>query len=252
MKSPIKIVSALLLLLLFTATVSIAQTTPAKLFRRYEYGAGYHRVSESILTLTIDVAPADRAKIAIRLCSRQPLLISLALARANSLYMAELLVGAYRYPPGQVLFVRSADCLAKDTSTTPVEIWTLPENGSLPQHVEALASSQVRSTWLGKKPVNRGVRDYVSATQELIRNLQANPRSRGAVIGYFLRRPSAALKRRLRVVKALFHRSGLPPDRYVITSMYWNDEYSETESEPPYPRVFLLEEGEFIDGTSAP
>jgi hypothetical protein len=34
--------------------------------------------------------------------------------------------------------------------------------------------------------------------------------------------------------------------------MYWNDEYSVTEGEPPYPRVFLIEEGEFIDGTSLP
>ena len=95
------------------------------------------------------------------------------------------------------------------------------------------------------------MRDYVAATQELIRNLQANPRARGVVIGYYIKRPSVTLKRTLRVVKALFQRSGLPPDRYRVTSMHWNDEYSETEGESPYPRVFLIEEGEFIDGALA-
>ena len=99
--------------------------------------------------------------------------------------------------------------------------------------------------------MNRGVRDYQYATQELIRNLQANPKSRGVVVGFFFKRPSKALRQRLRVVKTLFRRSGLAPDRYLVHSTHWNDEWSDLEGEPPYPRIFLLEEGEFIDGASA-
>ena len=220
----------------------MAQSAQANLFKRYEHGAAYNRVTEDVLTLTIAVKPADRTKIAIRLCTKQPILFALATAPADPFRIAELLVGAYRFQPQQVIFVRSEDCLPKDGSRTPVEIWTLVENAALPQHVEALLSSQVRRSLLGKKPVNRGVRDYREATRELIKNLQANPGSRGVVVGYYFKRPSAELKRNLRVVKTLFQRSGLPPERYLIHSMYWNDEYSESEGEPPYPRVFLLED----------
>lgn len=239
---------AALLITLFAASASLAQT--AKLFKRYDRGASYHRLSEHIVTLTSEVAPADRAKIAIRLCSIQPFLIALATARTDPFRLAELLVGAYAYLPQFVIFVRSEDCLGKDVST--LEIWTLAADSEFPPHVEARLSSRVRRTSLGNEPVNRGVRDYVAATHELIRNLKDNPNSRGVVVGFFFKRPSAALKRRLRVVKTLFKRSGLPPDRYLIHSTYWYDEWSESEGEPPYPRIFLVEEGHFIDGNSLP
>ena len=99
--------------------------------------------------------------------------------------------------------------------------------------------------------MNYGIRDYEAATRELIKKLQANPGSRGVVIGYFFKRPSVTLKRSLRIVNALFQRSGLPPERYVIHTTCWNDEFSYSDPEPPYPFVFLVEEGVFIDGASA-
>lgn len=239
-----------LLLILLPATASKAQTAPW-LFKRYPQGAAYNRITEDVLTLTIAIPADNRARIAIRLCSKQPLLFALGTARTDPFRVAELLVGAYSYLPERVMFVRSEDCLGKDAAIPAVEIWGLAEDGLLPRHVEARLSSQVRSSTLGKKHVSRGVRDYVAATQELIKNLQANPTSRGVVVGYYFYRPSAAVKRSLRTVKTLFQRSGLPPDRYLVRSVPWNDEFSMNEPEPPYPRVFLLEEGEFIDGASA-
>ncbi len=245
----LKSLFAALLITLFAGSASLAQSEP-KLFKRYEHGASYHRISENLITLKLQVAPEDRAKIAIRLCSKQPFLVALATPQVDPFRLAELLVGAYGYLPQFVIFVRSEDCLGKEVST--VELWTLAADSEFPHHIEARLSSRVRRTTLGTEPVNRGVRDYKAATQELIRNLQANPQSRGVVMGYYLKRPSAALKQRLRVVKTLFQRSGLPPERYLIHSAYWNDEWSESEGENPYPRVFLLEEGHFIDGGSAP
>jgi len=238
--SPLKYLLASLLVLWFAAAASAQEFVQPRLFKRYETGASYHRIMENVVTLTGEVPKAERAKIAIRVCSKQHLLVALATAKADPFRMAELLVGAYSYLPQEVIFVRSEDCLGKDPSI--VELWTLAKDSAFPNHLEARLSSRVTCTTLGKKPVNRGVRDYRAATQELIKNLQANPRARGVVIGYYFHRPSAALKRSLRVVKTLFLRSGLPPDRYLIHSMNWYDEYSESEGEPPFPRVFLLED----------
>jgi hypothetical protein len=238
--SLLKYLLASLLVLSFAGTASAQEFAQPRLFKRYETGASYHRVTENVVTLTGEVPKAERAKIAIRVCSKQHLLVALAIAKVDPFRMAELLVGAYSYLPQEVIFIRSEDCPGKDPSI--VELWALAKNSEFPDHLEARLSSRVTRTTLGKKHVNRGVRDYRSATQELIKNLQANPRARGVVIGYYFHRPSAALKRSLRVVKTLFQQSGLPPDRYLIHSMHWYDEFSESEGENPYPRVFLVED----------
>jgi hypothetical protein len=237
----------LFLLLLLPAFGVFAQSDSehvARLFKRYDPGAAYNRVTEDLLTLSISVRAQDRARIAVRVCSKKPLLFALATAGADAFHMAELLTGGYGYIPERVMFLRAEDCLSsKDPSRPATEIWAIPEGSSLPPHVEALKSNQARLVSLGKKQANRGVRDYKSAVGDLIKNLRANPTSRGVVFGYFLQRPSPTLQRRLREVTRILEQSGLPPDRYLVRPMVWNDEVSTNppDSEPKYPSVFVIE-----------
>jgi hypothetical protein len=158
--------------------------------------------------------------------------------------MAELLTDGYAYTPERVIFLRSEDCLsAKEWLRSVTEIWTLAEGAPLPSYTEALPSSEARLVSLGKRPANRGVRDYRTAVGELIKKLHANPLSRGLVFGYFLERPSPALQRRLRAVTTIFQQSGLPSDHYLIRPMRWSDEVSTypPDSEPEFPSVFVIE-----------
>jgi hypothetical protein len=217
------------------ARVAEAQT---RLFKRYERGGSYNRIIEDVLTLTIEVKPEQRTKVAVRVCSKQPLPFALVNATPDPFHIAELLVDGYAYSPSQVVFVRSEDCLGKDPSAGVTEIWTLSHGASLPPHVEERKSSDVTRTALGKRPADRGVRDYRNAVDELIKNLRADPTATGVVIGYIVRRPSPMLQRRLREVRRVLERSGLPPDRYLVRTMYWNDEGP--NSEPQYPSVFII------------
>jgi hypothetical protein len=177
-------------------------------------------------------------------CSKKPLPFALATASADPFLVAKLLRDGYAYPSERVIFLRSEDCLSlKEPLRSVTEIWTLSEGASLPSYVEALKSNEARFVSLGKRPANRGVRDYRVAMGELIKILRADPRSRGVVFGYFLEQPSPALRRRLREVTTIFQQSGLSSDRYLVRPMRWNDEVSTypPDSEPQFPSVFVIE-----------
>lgn len=223
----------------------LARSSPeetARLFIRYESGASGHRTGEDILTLRLSINRKDRATVAVRVCSKEPLPFALANAGADPFLIAELVSGSPDSPE-QVVFLRSEDCLSKYPSRTATEIWAIPEGASLPPHVEAIKSNQVRLISLGKRPANRGVRDYRTALQRLIQDLRTNPTSVGVVFGYFLERPSPVLQRRLREVRKMLEQSGLPRERYLVRPVPWNDEVSiyPPDSEPRYPSVFVVE-----------
>lgn len=237
----------LFLLLLLSTFGVFAQSDSehaARLFKRYDPGAAYNRVTEDVLTLSISVKAKERAQVAVRVCSKEPLPFALATAGADAFHIAELLTGGYGYTAERVIFLRSEDCLsAKGPLRAATEIWTMSEGASLPSHIEALKSKEVKLVSLGKRPANRGVRDYRNAIGELIKNLRANPTSKGVVFGYFLKSPSATLQRRLREVRKILEQSGLLSDRYLVRPMRWNDEVSTypPDAEPQYPTVSIVE-----------
>lgn len=237
----------LFFILLLPGLRVLAQSNPeatARLFNRYEGGASGHRIIEDVLTLTLSISSKDRAIVAIRVCSKEPMSFALATAGADPFRIAELLRDGYAYSPERVIFLRSEDCLSsKYPSRLATEIWAIPEGASLPPHVEALKSNQVRLISLGERPANRGVRDYRTASQKLIQDLRANPASVGVIFGYFLERPSPILRRRLREVSRILEQSGLPRERYLVRLKSWNDEVSTypPDSEPQYPSVFVVE-----------
>lgn len=234
----------LLFLLSFRADAQSNAETTAKLFHRYETGAAINRLNEDVLTLTLSVGSNDKARIGVRVCSQEPMSFALITARADAFHIGERLINSHGYLPARIIYLRSDDCLSSRSPAKPVtEVWVIPEGASLPSHVEAATGSQVRRTSLGKVQVNRGVRDYRVALRKLIRELQTKPSAVGVVFGYFLDHPSPALQRRLREVTRTFKRSGLPPDRYLVRPMGWNDEVSTypPDAEPIYPSLFLVE-----------
>ena len=234
---------SLLLVLAAAATPCFAQqNSQAVLFKRYDRGAAYNRIIEEVLTLTIAVKPENRVTVAVRVCSKQPLPLALFPANADPFHIAELLTGGYAYLPEHVIFLRAEDCLGKDPLTGITEIWTLSEGASFPAYVEKLVSTDAQRVPLGKKPAKRniGVLDYKTALDNLIRELQRDPHARGVVVGFFLKRPSAMLQRRIREVRSTFQRSGLPPDRYLVYTDYFNSETSDSDPEPVYPEIYLI------------
>lgn len=238
------LLSALLLSSLLCGRPATGQNSvnsTARLFVRYERAVSGHRISEDLLALRDSVSRKDTTLIAIRVCSKEPLPLAAANA-VNPFNLADLL-GGYGYTPQQIMFLRSEDCPSASTDTPATEMWVIPEGVALPPHADALKSNELRLVPLGRKPFNRGVRDYKAALNELVRDLQADPDDAGVVFGYFLKSPSPALRRRMREAAGILRRSGLPANRHLVRSRFWNDETSTIppDSEPTYPSVFLVD-----------
>jgi hypothetical protein len=233
---------ALILLALPVSGQSDARQMPQRT-ERYERGAGDNEITEAAFRLT-GLDPKQRERVSIRVCSKEPIVRAMANAPANPFQIADKFVNGYAYLPEKVLFLRAEDCLsAGKPSITPTEIWAIPEGASLPQHVDVLKSNQIKLVSLGKRPLNRGVRDYKAALRELIENLRGNPHNIGMVFGYFLEHPSLALRGRIREVTRILKLSGLPRERYLVRLTYWPDEVSTypPDSEPQYPSLFVVE-----------
>jgi hypothetical protein len=221
---------------------SNAAPVSATLFKRYEDGAAPNRLNEDVLTLSLERQSKDRTRIGVRVCSKEPMPVALMTASADPIYIAERLVAAFAYLPERVVFLRSEDCVSsKWPKESVTEVWMVPDGAAFPAHVEAAAAGDVKRTALGKQKVNRGVQDYRDAVQKLIRDLRQKPAATGVVFGYFLKRPSRLLEQRLREVTRTLKQSGLPRDRYLVRTIYWNDEASDADKEPAYPTIFLVE-----------
>jgi len=225
-----------------TGAQNKAAPVNATLFKRYEDGAAPNRLNEDVLTLSLEQKSKDKTRIGVRVCSKEPMPVALMTANADPFYIVERLVDAYAYLPERVVYLRSEDCLSSSQVEPSVtEVWMIPDGASFPAHVEAAAAGDVKRTALGKQEMNRGARDYRDATQKLIGELRQNPAATGVVFGYFLKRPSRLLEQRLREVTRTLNQSGLARDRYLVRATLWNDEASETDKEPTYPTLFLVE-----------
>ena len=223
----------------------VAQNAPEgkpKLVVRYENGEVLYRLGEDVLSLTLSVPPNEREKVAIRLCSKEPLAFALPTASASPFEIASALNNKFAYSQNHIIYLRSKDCVSTRNPTIPVtETWAIPESGPLPSYDEAVTASQVKLSSMGRLTAYPGMRDYQVAIRKLIKELKANPNSVGIVLGYFFSRPSPILQSRLRDAKASLGRSGLSEDRYLVRSKLWDDESSQTDSEPVYPSVFVVE-----------
>lgn len=228
------------------APLSIQESiqSAATLVHRYERACG----SSCLQELAIDLGGVHATKpddtVVVRFCSKESLPMALTTAAASPGYLISILTGSYGYTQERILFLRSEDCLGPDPAVAATEFWAVPNGAALPPSVESIRSSQVRSETVGMEATStEGTRNYRSAAQELAAKLRARPEAVGIVLGYYYRRPNAAMQRRLREVRTILEQSGLPQERYRVRLMRWTGERSvdPPETEPMYPSLFIVE-----------
>lgn len=216
----------------------------ATLVHRYEEGCGYSCAQELAIDLGGVYGKNPDDKVAVRLCSREPLPVALSTSAAAYGYVISILEGSYGYTPERILFSRSEDCLGSDRAVTATEFWVIPSGAAPPASVESIRSNQVRLESVGAEAIIvEGIRNYRAATQELITKLREKPQAVGVVLGYYYQRPNPVMRRRLNEVRRLLEQSGLPQDRYFVRLARWTGERSvdPPDPEPRYPSVFVVE-----------
>ena len=213
----------------------------AELVHRYERGCGHSCNQELAIDLGGGAGTRPEDIVAVRFCSKEPLLNALALAASPPDYVISILKDVYKYTPERILLLRSADCLSSNPAVAATEYWVIHKDGVLPPHVESVKSCQVNFGSLGYRGAN--AHDYIAALHELPKSLRADPGRFGIVLGYYLKRPSRILKQRLNEAKRFLERSGLPQNRYMISLKPWTGEYriDPPEPEPKYPDISIVE-----------
>lgn len=247
MKS-MKKVTSVMVGLVFSAGVLLGQGNPqpeAKLVKRCESGCSG---SSAVMEATIDLLhyfakPPDT--VAIRVCTKEPMPVALSVAATDPIYVTRWLAKVHNYPSERVVFLRSEDCIGNDPQVAATELWAIAKGAVLPASVESVRANRVESEPIGanKNTATKGASNYRAAAQKLIAELRVRPDAVGIVLGYYYKRPTSIMQRRLREVRRLFAQSGLPQERYFVRLASWNGEYGidPPDPEPRYPSVSIVE-----------
>jgi hypothetical protein len=180
--------------------------------------------------------------LAMRVCTKEPMVLALSIAAMNPFKVAKWMHDVYNYPSERVVFLRSEDCLGSNPRVAATELWAVPTGAALPASVESIKSSQAHLETVGTKDLSpEGTHSYRAAAQELTAKLNAKPGAVGVVLGYYYKRPSPIMERRLREVCRLLEQNGLPQDRYFVRLAEWTGEYGHDDPEPQYPSLLIVE-----------
>jgi hypothetical protein len=234
--------------LVITAGILLGQeNTPpdAKLVHRCESGcSGSSAVMEASLDL-LHYFGEPPERVAIRVCSKEPLPMALCVAATDPIYLTQWLATVHKYPSERVVFSRAENCIGNNPQVAATELWAIPKGAVLPASVESVRANQVHWESIGanKKLATRGASNYRAAAKKLIAKLWARPDAVGIVLGYYYKKPTPIMQRRLREMRRLLQQSGLPQDRYLVRLASWNGEFGidPPDPEPRYPSLSIVE-----------
>lgn len=188
--------------------------------------------------------PGDR--VAMRICTKDPLPAALFTAIVNTLSVGEALASGIRspiaYSAERVMILRSPDCPITHPPYVPVEFWGVPRGAALPPAVESVRLCQIKvsgTSWLDR--TNKNFQRYKLALKETLKEWRDDSSVIIGVYGSYYVRPSPSMVRGLREAKAFFRRHGLPLDKYFVRlkpSSSYDSNYP--YSEPRFPNLVLV------------
>jgi hypothetical protein len=212
----------------------------AKLVRSpFAGGDALHVIQEAALDLK-EYASGAEDRVAVRVCSREPMPVALSTAAASPFILREYLEH-YGFLPERILFLRSEDCLANNSRIAVTEFWAIPKGADVPRSVESIRSSQARLEVVRTEDTIKSAADYNAALRELIAKSSAKPEASVVIVGAYYKQPSSALKKNLHKAKRLLEKHGVPPNRVYVRAAPSSGIREGDEPEPKYPNLFVVE-----------
>jgi hypothetical protein len=242
--------SELLLLISVLVSVSIApeilgqdaRKGTTQLIKRYEQRAGLNRIVEGVLEIRLEPDENKRRLVAIRVCSKQTLPFSLFRSEINPFVAATYLKDFYAYPPENIFFVRSEQCISpNDSNLAAAEIWMVSNKESLPENIESFRSDEITRFALGNLRSKSSAKAYRVVARELIEKLRSEPDSKAVIVGYYSPEPTSSIRSRIQEIELLLKQSGFPASRYCAFLSQWTvDDSDYANSKSRYPTVFIV------------
>ena len=229
-------------LLVCIPTLSIGQENKqprAKLVREaFIAGDSSHAIEEAALDLK-EHASGKQDRVAVRVCTNERLPVALSIASASPFIMLEYLEH-YGFSRERVLLMRSGDCLVKNSKIAVTEFWAIPDGASPPHSVESIRSSQASLQVVRTSDTVKTANEYRVALQEVIAKLRSNSNAKAVVVGYYLIKPSRALRRNLDEAKKVIGQYPRAADRLYVLAAPSSGMRESNEPETTYPNLFVI------------
>jgi hypothetical protein len=214
----------------------------AKLVRKVFKRGDFISVAQEAALDLKDQASGKEDMVAVRICSQEPMPLALSMAAVNPFSMLSYF-DHYNFSRERVLFLRSEDCIGDDPAITVTEFWIIPKGAALPPSVESIKSCQAQYELVGDQSPIENEHIFRASLQKFGSKLRIRSEAVGIIGGYYYKRPSPIMKRKLREAQKFLEQMGLTRDRYFTSLQQWPGEYDENsaEHEPQYPEMEIID-----------
>ena len=201
-------------------------------------GDSLHAIQEVALDLKAHATGAGD-RVAVRVCSKEKLSVALLTATASPFVLREYLEH-HGIEAQRVLFLRSEDCLARDTSTAVTEFWLVPKGAEPPASVESIRADRAHVQVVRAADEVKTRKDYVDGLQELLSNVRNRPEAVAVVVGAYYERPSAVLVSNLRRARTVLLSGQGQASRVYVHTVRTSGIREGDEREPNYPNLYVF------------
>lgn len=206
----------------------IAQTKPVAIDNpwcvvRYEQGSSLFRVQEDLQKLFAVDSTFEDPRIAIRICSAQPLSQSFASATVSPLQLTDFLMTRAGYGRSSIALLRSSECPNQHTSAfNPTEIWSIRGDAKPLASEESYSYANVEFGSFGFDPTRCQGSPFDSDVKRFVSRMKTG-KTYGAIVGYFWKKPSKRLKSRVRAALRMVVARGVERSRITVAYQAWHD-----------------------------
>jgi hypothetical protein len=227
---------------ILASVLVLAQSGPALMSERRLQGPCddcLHGVQEGFLDIRDIAGPNGRA--VFRICSKEPLVVAVAVATRDPVQLAGYLLEDYpQFSADRIFIARQATCPRPFAAYTPLEMWGVPPGASLPAADEQVSLTQLHLTDFAPEE-RRTAAAQDRALRTLANELRARPKAVAVLKGYYWGRPTAVMRRNLRLAAAALAREGTDKGRIYSRLVPAQNSGWREQSHFKYPDLYAVE-----------
>jgi hypothetical protein len=208
------------------------------LIRTFSTGDFQNAVSDAAFYLR-EIVDKSEGKIAVRICTTEPMPVALAVATGRP-FLLQFLLESHGYSSERLFFLRYKNCNYNKPDIAITEFWSVPNGEQLPLSDESILATKAS---IKEYPSNGKARQQAVFRKNLlalINDMNKSPNSFGVIVGYYNKHPGAALKRNSRFAESFLRNKDAVAGRVYTRLLPWIGTSDSNDKEPQFPVIILV------------